>query len=65
MLAQGMPRFIEPVGHRAGGFAEADAWDREQLAGLSLDERLRVAEVLRRRAYGENAPDIRDVERRP
>jgi hypothetical protein len=58
-----MPRVIEPVGHRAKGFAEADAWDREQLAGMSLDERLRIAETLRRRVYGDDAPDVRASER--
>lgn len=57
-----MPRLIEPVGHRANGFCEAAAWDREQLAGMSLEERLRIAETLRRRVYGENAPDVRESE---
>jgi formate-dependent phosphoribosylglycinamide formyltransferase (GAR transformylase) len=59
-----MPRMIEPVGHRAKGFAEADAWDRDQMAGTSLDERLRIAETLRRRVYGDDAPDVRESERR-
>jgi len=60
-----MPRFIEPVGHRANSFAEADAWDREQLVRMSVDERLRIAELLRRRVYGEHAPDVRESERQP
>jgi hypothetical protein len=60
-----MPRLVQPVGHRAKGFAEADAWDREQLARLSLDERLRIARLLRRRVYGEQAPDVRESQRRP
>lgn len=59
----GMARVIEPVGHRAKGFAEAEAWDHEQLAGMSLDERLRIAETLRRRVYGDDAPDVRASER--
>jgi hypothetical protein len=59
-----MARTIEPVGHRAKGFADADAWDREQHARLSLDERLRIAKLLRRRAYGEDAPDVRRSHRR-
>jgi hypothetical protein len=60
-----MPRAIERVGHQARGFAEAEAWDREQAAALSLDERLRIAETLRRRVYGDDAPDVRESERRP
>lgn len=58
-----MPRLIEPVGHVAKGLAEADAWDREQLAHLPLEERLRIAESLRRRVYGDDAPDVRKSER--
>jgi len=59
-----VPRAIEPVGHRAKGFAEAEAWDRDQVAATSLDERLRIAETLRRRVYGDGAPDVRASERR-
>ncbi len=59
-----MPRAIERVGHRAKGFAEAEAWQRDQVAALSLDERLRIAETLRRRVYGDDAPDVREFERR-
>jgi hypothetical protein len=58
-----MPRLIEPIGHQAKGFREAEAWDREQLARMSLDERLRIAELLRRRVYGADAPDVRRSER--
>ena len=58
-----MPRLIDPVGHCAEGFREADAWDRRQLAAASLDERLRIAELLRRRVYGESAPDVRESNR--
>ncbi len=42
---------------------EADAWDQEQLARTSLEDRLRIAELLRRRAYGEHAADVRESER--
>lgn len=57
-----MGRLIEPIGHRASGFREADTWYREQLARMSLEERLQIAELLRRRAYGEHAPDVRESE---
>jgi hypothetical protein len=58
-----MRRIIEPIGHLAKNLAEADAWDREQLARLSLAERLKIAEHLRYRVYGEDAPDVRESER--
>lgn len=59
-----MPRLIEPVGHKANGFSDADAWDRTQLAETTLEERLRIAEFLRRRVYGDDAADVRESERR-
>lgn len=58
-----MQRMIEPLVHRATSFSEADAWNREQLAGMTLDERLRIAEALRQRMYGDNPPDVRCSER--
>ena len=59
-----MSRFIERVGHKAHGFDEADAWDRSQLERTSLEERLRIAQTIRRRVYGDDAPDVRESERR-
>ena len=58
-----MPRDIEPITHVAEDLKAADAWDRTQLARLTLDERLRIAELLRKRAYGEHASDVRESER--
>jgi hypothetical protein len=55
---------VEPVGHKATGFADADAWDRQQLARMTLEERLRIAELLRRRVYGDQVPDVRASELR-
>ncbi len=34
-----MARLIEPVGHRARSFADAEHWELEQLAETSLEER--------------------------
>ncbi|MEO6029036.1 MAG: hypothetical protein ABIR79_19395 [Candidatus Binatia bacterium] len=59
-----MPRLIEPVSNVARTFAEADAWEIEQLARLTLDQRLEIAELLKRRAYGTDQPDVREFERR-
>jgi hypothetical protein len=60
-----MARQLESIGHVAKSLADADAWDREQIARLSLDERLQIALELRRRAYGADAPDVRESERQP
>ena len=56
-------RQIQPVAHVARDFADADAWDRDQLSRLTLAERLHIAEELRRRAYGDDAPDVRAAQR--
>lgn len=64
MIRRVMPRQIEPIGHKAKGFSDADAWDRMQLAELSLDRRLRIAETLRRRVYGDDAADVRESDPR-
>jgi hypothetical protein len=59
-----MARQIEAVGHVAPSLASADEWDRAQLRELTLDERLRIAEMLRERAYGPDRPDVRESELR-
>jgi hypothetical protein len=64
MVFMRMPRLIEAIGHKAKGFSEGDAWDRAQLARASLDERLRIAETLRRRVYGDDPADVRESESR-
>jgi len=56
-------RDIDPIAHVARDHRDADAWDREQLVRLTLDERLRIAEHLRCRAFGADAPDVRESER--
>lgn len=58
-----MPRFVEPIGHVAETFEAADRWDVEQRARMTLEERLAIAEELRRRAYGDQSPDVRESER--
>lgn len=52
---------MERVGHRAHGHAEARAYELEQYAKLTPDERRRVARALRDRHWGPNCPDVRSV----
>lgn len=54
---------MEPVAHKSIGFAAARAWEIEQEVRLTPGERLAIAEELKRRAYGTDAPDVRQVER--
>jgi hypothetical protein len=55
---------IEPVVHKAQSFAEAEVWDILQNIRMTPEERRRVARELKRRAYGDNCPDVRDAARR-
>jgi len=49
--------------HKARSFAEAAQWDLRQQWAMTPDERLEIARVLRERAYGADAPDVRESER--
>jgi len=54
-------RVIEPVVHKAQSFADADDWDVLQNIRMTPEERRRAARELRRRAYGNDCPDVRDA----
>jgi hypothetical protein len=54
---------MERIAHIARSFQAAAAWDRDQQRKMTPDERLAVAKVLRDRAFGTDAPDVRQVER--
>lgn len=53
---------MERVANKAPSFAEAERWDREQMWAMTPEERLEVARILRERAYGPDAPDVRQAE---
>ncbi len=54
---------MDRVAHKAMSFADAEQWDREQHWAMTPDERLAAAKELRDRAYGRDAPDVREAER--
>jgi hypothetical protein len=54
---------MERVAHKSTSFAEAERWDREQHWAMTPQERLAAAKELRERAYGKEAPDVREAER--
>ena len=54
---------MEREAHKCTSFAEADRWDKEQQWKMTPDERLAAAKELRDRAYGTDAPDVREAER--
>jgi hypothetical protein len=52
---------VERIGHKARGFAVAEAWDIAQHRAMTPDERRRVAKALRDRFFGRKCPDVRDA----
>jgi len=56
-------RDIQRVGNKASSFEEAARWEREQNWALTPVERLRIARELQLRAFGRDAPDVRESER--
>jgi hypothetical protein len=54
---------MERVVHKSHSFDEAREWDIQQQLEMTPEERQRVARTLRDRAYGADAPDVREAER--
>jgi hypothetical protein len=51
---------MEREAHKSRSFADADRWTREQMWAMTPDERLAIAKELRDRAFGKDAPDVRE-----
>ena len=51
---------MERVVHKASNHDEAHAWDVEQNVGMTPEERLRAARVLKDRAYPQDSKDVRE-----
>jgi hypothetical protein len=52
---------MERVAHKSKSFTEATRWDIIQNASLTARERCEVADVLKRRFYGDDCPDVRET----
>jgi hypothetical protein len=52
---------MEKIIHKTKSFDDADQWDIQQNASLSLEERLQAAQELKKRVYGGNCPDVRET----
>jgi hypothetical protein len=52
---------MERIGHQAQGHAAARAYELDQYAKMTPDERRRVAKTLRDRYWGLGCPDVRSV----
>jgi hypothetical protein len=51
---------MERVFRRFANFEEAEQHDIEYYIHLSVDQRQAIARVLKKRAYGDDVPDIRE-----
>jgi len=50
---------MEPVVNKAKNHQDARLWDILQHIALSSEQRQDIARELKRKAYGENVPDVR------
>ncbi len=50
----------EIIWHKSFDYRDAELWDIEQHIRMTPEERQFVAEVLRRRVFGDNPPDVRE-----
>ena len=55
---------MERVYHKSKSYEEAEEWDILQHIRMTPEERQRVALELRKRVYGENCLDVREVHRK-
>jgi hypothetical protein len=54
---------IKRTVNKAKNDKEAEEWDTLQQVLMIPEERQQVAEELRKRAYGDNPPDVREAHR--
>jgi len=52
---------MKRVFHKSKNFKEAEEWDVLQHARLTLDQRLKAAAELKKRAFGKKVPAIREA----
>jgi len=51
---------MERIVNRTASFSDAQEWDIEQQIRMTANERMKAAAELKLRAYGPNAPDVRE-----
>ena len=56
---------MERVVKKSRSFRDAERWDIRQNLSLTVEERIRIAHALRKRAYPANAKDVRECHRAP
>jgi len=55
---------MEKIINKSKTFKEAEEWDILQQIEMTPEERQRAAAELRRRIYGDDAPDVKEAEKR-
>ena len=55
---------MERIVHKSHSFKEAEEWDILQHIQMSPEERQNAAKELKKRVYGNHAPDIREAVRK-
>jgi hypothetical protein len=55
---------MERVVQRSRNFKQAEEWDILQHVRMTPEQRQKVAEQLRNRVYGKDAPDVRKAQKK-
>jgi len=55
---------MKRVFHKAKNKQEAEEWDILQQISMTPDERLSVADELKKRVYGKNVPDVKEAHKK-
>ena len=53
--------FMQRVVHKSTSFKEAEDWDVYQNSQMAWNDRLKMSEILKKRAFGENCKDVREI----
>jgi hypothetical protein len=52
---------MERVVNKAKNYKEAEKWDIQQQINMTIEQRRKAANELKKRFYGKNSPDVRSV----
>ena len=55
---------MKRIFHKAKNKKEAEDWDILQHISMTPDERLSIVDELKKRVFGTNVPDVREVHKR-
>ena len=55
---------MKRIFHKSKNFKDAERWDILQHVGMTAEERQKVAAELKKRVFGKDVPDVRQVHKK-